>query len=163
MLATGIVVAWIAPVLALGLATAAQALTTSTPPPEPAEEPTAELTWEQIDLAEDQDLPPVQRPPVAPPTPVDAKNPTTVQEPAATGPLRLRLAPGLFATTATARCPDGSQHRAPFVNGLATLTDLPTQDVCRVTFQGGLVTSLRSGAGDLSCTLAATTGSVICR
>lgn len=159
VLGMGILAAWMAPALAIGLVTAASALTPSAieEPPEPTE-PTEQLTWEQIDLAEDRELP---APALVRPRPTPSATPAEPPEPE-TGALTLHLAPGLFATTATAQCPDGSRHRATFENGVARFDAIPGSEVCRITFQGGLVTSLRSGPGELHCLLAATAGAVVC-
>lgn len=159
-LGLGLLAVWVAPALAIGVVAATQTLVASVPVEPPIPEPEGpSLTWEQIDLAEDQHLrPPLPKAPTSHPTKTVQPEPVLSH-----APLTLTLAPGLFATTATARCPDGTRHRASFEQGRAVFPALPAQEVCRISLQGGLVTSLRSGPGSLHCGLAATTGTVVCR
>lgn len=166
ILGVGLLAVWLAPALGIGVFTAGRALGPAFTASEPqgADDATpSSITWDDIDRSEDRQrrLFPGLR--VRRERPTEALPPPPPAPLSPTAPLTLTLSPGLFATTATARCPDGSSHRAPFTDGTAVLRGMPSNEVCRITLQGGgPQTTFQSGPGNLRCSLATTAARVLC-
>lgn len=144
-----LVLVWAVPMVGAGAVLAHRSLPEA-PPPEAPPPKQATLAWEDLDrLDEFAAHPPQLHTPRKPSAPVPQ---APVVEAPANGPLTIRLQDGLFATTFTTRCEDGSNGRAAFTNGVAVVAQVP-DSLCTISFQGGGFTQrlVHRGPGEITC------------